>query len=83
MTRENAIKKVKELLKDAGLGEMIKVSSRQTGIHGDAQCIYIEPIPVRGNGELIKKLKTMPDFYGHKSLNFENKFEFWGRFDIV
>ena len=65
MTRENAIKIVEKKLNAAGLGEAIKISNSRTGTHGEAQCIYIDPIPVKGNSKLIKKLKDMPDFYGY------------------
>ncbi len=83
MTRENAIKVVEKILKDIGIGDVVKISNSLTGTHGDAQCVYIDPIPVKGNGQLIKKLKATPGFIGYKSLNFENRFEFWGRFDIT
>lgn len=82
MTRENAIKVVEKNLNAAGLGEAIKISNSRIGTRGEAQCIYIERIPVKGNGELIKKLQTMPGFTGRKSMNFENRFEFYGRFEI-
>lgn len=55
MTRENAIKIVEKKLNAAGLGEAIKISNSRTGTHGEAQCIYIDPIPVKGNSKLIKK----------------------------
>ena len=74
MTRENAIKIVEKKLNAAGLGEAIKISNSRTGTHGEAQCIYIDPIPVKGNSKLI---------YGYKSLTLYNYFEFWGRFDVV
>lgn len=83
MTRENAIKIVEKKLNAAGIGEAIKISNSRTGTHGEAQCIYIDPIPVKGNSKLIKKLKDMPDFYGYKRLTLYNYFEFWGRFDVV
>lgn len=82
MTRENAIEIVRNKLNEAGIGEAIKISNGRSGMHGKAQCIYIEQIPVKGNRELIKKLKTMPGFNGCKRLNFENRFEFYGWFEI-
>lgn len=83
MTRQKAIEAVVKILDGAGLGEAVKISNRRSGAHGEAQCIYIERIPVKGNGELIKKLKTIPEFRGHKNMNFENRFEFDGWFEVV
>ena len=83
MTRENAIEIVTKKLNEEGLGEDVKISNSRTGTHGETQCVYIERIPVKGNRELIKKLKTMSGFSGSKSLSFENRFEFWGWFEII
>ncbi len=82
MTREDAIKIVERKLTDENLLGSVSISNTQRGTHGDAQCIYIERIPVKGNGELIKKLKAMPGFMGYKSMNFHNHFEFFGCFEI-
>uniref|UniRef100_UPI003AB50EB0 hypothetical protein n=1 Tax=Eisenbergiella sp. TaxID=1924109 RepID=UPI003AB50EB0 len=82
MTREEAIKIVESKLADENLLGSVSISNTQRGERGDAQCIYIECIPVKGNGELIKKLKAMPGFTGYKSMNFHNHFEFFGWFEI-
>lgn len=83
MTREKAIEAVEKILGDAGISEVVKISSRCTGTRDEAKCVYIDFIPVKGNGELIKKLKAIPEFHGHKSMNFKNQFEFYGWFEIV
>lgn len=82
MTRENAVKIVEKKLNDENLGDFVKVSNGQKGTHGEAQCVYIERFPVKGNGEVIKKLKSMQGFRGNKSMNFKNQFEFSGWFEI-
>lgn len=83
MTRENAIEAVEKILNDAGLSEVVSITSGRSGIRGEAQCVYIKPFLVKGNGDVIKKLKAIPNFHGNKSLNFEDIYEFYGWFEIV
>lgn len=78
MTRENAIKIATEKLKSVGLEEKVKISYNQWGEHGGAQCVHIEPFPVKGNSELIKMLNTIPKFYGRKDRRFSPTFIYTG-----
>lgn len=82
MTRDEAVKAVNEILKKNHLDLIVRVDMKSYGTHGDAQIVYIEKFPVKGNKKLIEVLKSLPNFRGYKTRTLEPHFMFRGYFEV-
>lgn len=81
MTWEEAYSNAEDILKSNSLDNAIKINRSTREEYGETKRVHIERFPVKGNSDLIKKLKSIDDFYGFKSLAHDNRFMFWGWFE--
>lgn len=82
MTWEEAYSNADDILKSNSLDNVVKINRLTREEYGDKKRVHIERFPVKGNLDLIKKLRSIDAFYGFKSLGYDNKFMFWGWFEI-